>query len=332
MTDANAKLADAKAEKTAADKAKTDAQKVYDDAVAAANKAKAFADQADQLSAQGAAGYFKSQNAELAYRVLTDSSVSDYLEYTKLGAEGDATSLDNLLAALDLIDECNALRAKEGLAPLKVSDTAMAAAMVQANAARGHYYHNQQYANMMGTENLAWGPSGYDPYNGWWTEEKAKYDAGNRNWEETGHYQNMANANSTSTGVAVAQGDPTYGNAWAQEFTVKDWVHLWNEDGTVGLKDTPDRTAAEFRASVEAYVTSIRNAQSDYQNALKAVEQAKAALDAANGRSETADKALQAAQTAADEAARTVTENAAKLSQAVAAQTAAQNEIGRAHV
>lgn len=122
--------------------------------------------------AQGAAGYFKSQNAELAYRVLTDSSVSDYLEYTKLGAEGDATSLDNLLAALDLIDECNALRAKEGLAPLKVSDTAMAAAMVQANAARGHYYHNQQYVNMMGTENLAWGPSEYDPYDGWWTERR----------------------------------------------------------------------------------------------------------------------------------------------------------------
>ena len=330
VADANAKLTDAKAEKTAADKAKTDAQKAYDSAVSAADKAKAFADQADKLAAQGAAGYFKSQNAELAYRVLTDSSVSDYLKYVNLGAEGDATSLDNLLAALDLIDECNALRAKEGLAPLKVSDTAMACAMVQADAARGHYYHNQQYVNMMGTENLAWGPSEYDPYDGWWTDEKAKYDAGNRNWEEVGHYMNMSNANSTSTGVAVAQGDENYGNAWAQEFTIKDWVHLWNEDGSIGLTDTPDRTAAEFRASVEAYVKSIRNAQSDYQNALKAVERAKAALDAANGRSETADKALQAAQTAADEAAKTVTENAAKLSQAVAAQTAAQDAYGQA--
>ena len=97
-----------------------------------------------------------------------------------------------------------------------------------------------------------------------------------------------------------------------------------------GLKDTPDRTAAEFRASVEAYVKSIRNAQSDYQNALKAVEQAKAALDAANGRPKRRTRRFRPPRPPPTRPARTVTENAAKLSQAVAAQTAAQNAYGQA--
>ena len=72
--------------------------------------------------------------------------MSQYLEYTHIGAKDDATSLDNLLKALDMIDECNKLRADHGLEPLKVSETAMAMAMVQANyAANGHYNHNYQY-------------------------------------------------------------------------------------------------------------------------------------------------------------------------------------------
>ena len=87
--------------------------------------------------------------------MLTDSSVSRYLEYTHIGAKDDATSLDNLLKALDMIDECNRLREGEGLEPLKVSETALAMAMVQANfAANGNYFHNRQYDNA--GENLDW--------------------------------------------------------------------------------------------------------------------------------------------------------------------------------
>ena len=89
--------------------------------------------------------------------------MSKYLEYTHIGAKDDATSLDNLLKALDMIDECNRLREENGLEPLKVSETALAMAMVQANyAANGHYGHNYQYENT--GENLAWGTSAWDPY------------------------------------------------------------------------------------------------------------------------------------------------------------------------
>ncbi len=41
--------------------------------------------------------------------------MSKYLEYTHIGAKDDATSLDNLLRALDMIDECNRLREENGL-------------------------------------------------------------------------------------------------------------------------------------------------------------------------------------------------------------------------
>ena len=43
--------------------------------------------------------------------------------------KGDATTLDNMIEALKFIQEANQLRAKEGLQPLKVSDTLMAQAM-----------------------------------------------------------------------------------------------------------------------------------------------------------------------------------------------------------
>ena len=111
---------------------------------------------AAEKEAQGAAGWFQSDNAEQAYKYLTDSSVSQYLEYTHIGAKDDATSLDNLLKALDMIDECNKLRAENGLEPLKVSETALAMAMVQANyAANGHYEHNYQYDNVGENLNLS---------------------------------------------------------------------------------------------------------------------------------------------------------------------------------
>ncbi len=60
-------------------------------------------------------------------------------------------------------------------------------AMVQANyAANGHYGHNYQYENT--GENLAWGPSDWDPYDGWYTAEKANYDAA----VKSGDYPDLA--------------------------------------------------------------------------------------------------------------------------------------------
>ncbi|WP_026644861.1 hypothetical protein [Bifidobacterium sp. AGR2158] len=88
-----------------------------------------------------------------------------WLQYTHIGDAKDATSLDNMLRAVALIQELNQLRASEGLAPLKISDAAMAAAMVQANAATAQFEHNQVLTtNLWLAENLAMGLP--DPFTG----------------------------------------------------------------------------------------------------------------------------------------------------------------------
>lgn len=80
--------------------------------------------------AQSALGFFKSHNAYVAYRILTDSSVSSYLtDRVNLGGEDDATNLNLLLKDLDYIDELNDIREKEGLPDLKIDDAVMAAAL-----------------------------------------------------------------------------------------------------------------------------------------------------------------------------------------------------------
>ena len=66
--------------------------------------------------------------ASQAVKVLTDPTVTEYLDAIHNGAKGDATTLDNMIEALKFIQEANQLRAKEGLQPLKVSDTLMAQA------------------------------------------------------------------------------------------------------------------------------------------------------------------------------------------------------------
>lgn len=93
-----------------------------------AQSKKPAADRADALRKLGSAGYFKQAGASGAYKVLTDKDATPKLGYVDLGADVDATSLANMQKALQWIVKCNELRVKEGLQPLKVSDTLMAIA------------------------------------------------------------------------------------------------------------------------------------------------------------------------------------------------------------
>ena len=321
----------------------------------AAQDAKKAADEAAEKEAQGAAGWFQSDNAEQAYKYLTDSSVSKYLEYTHIGAKDDATSLDNLLKALDMIDECNRLREENGLEPLKVSETALAMAMVQANYAaqpgEEHHNHNYQYDNV--GENLAWGTSDWDPYIGWYTNEKAIYDAALKSGDypdladlspydvfskypdlyyKVGHYLNIIDPEYSVTGMAYSgydTGDYGYG-ASSQEF-YNDW-NSYNKNDTVF-------DASVYRTMVENYVNQIRSAQSTYEEALRKVDEAKAALDRANqAKADTADaqaaaeQARQAAKAEAAETAKILADATAKSQRAQTAyeQAQAANEQAQA--
>lgn len=102
---------------------------------------------------------------------------SELIKYTKLGDENDATSLENMKAAIEYLKECNAIREKDGVAPLKVDYYTMALTQLKANWSaktdEGHY--SKLYCN---GENIANGYGGFmgSPFKGWYTEEKVVYD------------------------------------------------------------------------------------------------------------------------------------------------------------
>ena len=177
---ADAATAQQKAEQAQkdADKAVSDSssnaeakQQAAADAKSEADAKKEAADEAQDKLSQGAVAYFGDKGASQAVKVLTDPTVTEYLDAIHNGAKGDATTLDNMIEALKFIQEANQLRAKEGLQPLKVSDTLMAQAMADADYANDNVNHPLQFP---ASENLAWGYT--DPFKGWYDTEKSMYE------------------------------------------------------------------------------------------------------------------------------------------------------------
>lgn len=101
---------------------------------------------------------------------------------TQINNNLDATSLDNMLKALDYIDKCNEIRKSNGLSELKVSPYLMAAAQVNSNIESASLLLNVPYHYMFSTvtdygENATWGSdTPEEAYDGWYTQEKATYD------------------------------------------------------------------------------------------------------------------------------------------------------------
>lgn len=113
---------------------------------------------------------------------------------TKIGQDGDATSLENVKAALELIKRGNEVRTTDdntpGLKDLKVTHSGMVEAQITANAERefaAHWVNSPEYAkyniNKVNSnwqtqqgENAYWGSYDHDPYEGWYTDEKIYKD------------------------------------------------------------------------------------------------------------------------------------------------------------
>ncbi len=158
---------------------------------------------------------------------------------TVIGGDGDATSLPNLLKTVAFLKECNSLRAAEktepttnaALSELKVSLELMAAAEVQANISAYSMSHTLWYPV---PENLAWGYR--DPFDGWYTEEKAAYTNGTGG--QTGHYLAIVHSEYYSTGFAVNQYG-SYGSTFSQVFS-------WTDSGI---------TVSEFSDLLDEYVS-----------------------------------------------------------------------------
>ena len=144
------------------------------------------------------------QNAKFAAEYLANWADPDYYAehnkktafadgITHIGQEGDATTIENMLIALNMIDECNRLRTTDdlnpGLSELKVNLILMASAQISTNAENQYVGHFSQTKGS--SANAQWGIRGDTEagiqamYNSYYTSEKAyvefihKYEAEN---------------------------------------------------------------------------------------------------------------------------------------------------------
>lgn len=159
---ANVELANAKAAKDTADAAVTAAQQKVDEA-------QAKLDSADAQLKQGAIGFFKAMGADSAIEIIQNCTHKDY---TEVGNSLDATSLDNMLAAIPYMKSINEYRKSVGLSELQVTYKLIAAAIANANYSDVKFGHSMQFDT---TENLAWN-YGTDPKPQWVDQEKAFFD------------------------------------------------------------------------------------------------------------------------------------------------------------
>lgn len=256
-------------------------------------------DELDRLT-QGIQGYFDSIGASAATDILKNPR-GILAGYTNIGADGDATSLENVLATIQYLKECNQIRENEGLSSLKVSMVLMAMAEVNVNWSNANTKindpsgHSQVY-NV--AENLAWGygPNSYggSPYKGWYTEEKAVYDYMNeKGWTlddifdsqgnvidqvkaddivkncnlnsagfiQVGHYENIVNPQYEFTGYARLTGG-AYGSTDGQEFDLTRYTI--NE----GINSDKDKimTVDDFEQSLNSYITKLNDIKSQHEN------------------------------------------------------------------
>ena len=196
------------------------------------------------------------EDAELALRWLMGEQDKPgwYDDVVDLGEEGDATSLANLKNAVTYMDAVNAIRREHGLNELKVCLSLMAGAELNCSySGEVTFDHARCYSipsdigASMGNENLAGrdgafrGSSDPDvwqadvdrgnpdasnwPFTGWYTMEKAEYEAGNVS--AAGHYVNFTIANINSFGIATGDDVTIWkGSDYEGSFTVEEFREL----------------------------------------------------------------------------------------------------------
>lgn len=138
-------------------------------------------EQAQAKIEQGSKGFFEAYGYTDALKILEAQSIANGGS-TNIGAENDATSLENFKRALSMVRYGNALRTSDtnftGRVDLKVNDTLFAIAQVQINAtANGKTFGHSHLYNV--GENISASPWSEDDkglYKGWYDSEKQVYD------------------------------------------------------------------------------------------------------------------------------------------------------------
>ena len=233
------------------------------------------ADSTTRAAVTNAADYFQAMGATDAHLILTNASYTKYFSSIQLGSADSATSLPNLLLALDYIDEANALRVSESLDTLLVGDSLMAAAMANADHIRVTWAHPQQWGGL--AENIAAGYRGpafstSSPFRGWFGQEKVLWNQAVASgdypgladmsayqiyatypalYNSVGHYLNIIDPGDKTTGFGVYTGSSSY-PYYAQEFAGAKGTFFSTQNGKT-LAAGRLLSVADYRASVLSY-------------------------------------------------------------------------------
>lgn len=263
------------------------------------NQLRVDKEQVSQKISLGSKGFFEAYGYTNALKVLEENSV-EIGKYTEVGAENDATSLENFKKAIAMVKTGNALRTTDdnfkGLNSLKVSAEMFAISQVQVNQmAKTEYGHTRLY-NV--SENIAVGYD--DPYVGWYTEEKAVYDYLQKKgwdindirdsqgnyidvdkaneivkacnlpdipWVQTGHYTNILKSRYVGTGTAWIEGYTSNGHH-------KHAGQVFSSQCSLDSLLTID----EFESQFNTYYDSLMNADGAYEDANVILNQLKGEL------------------------------------------------------
>ena len=263
------------------------------------NQLRVDKEQVSQKISLGSKGFFEAYGYTNALKVLEENSV-EIGKYTEVGAENDATSLENFKKAIAMVKTGNTLRTTDdnfkGLNPLKVSAEMFAISQVQVNQmAKTEYGHTRLY-NV--SENIAVGYD--DPYVGWYTEEKAVYDYLQKKgwdindirdsqgnyidvdkaneivkacnlpdipWVQTGHYTNILKSRYVGTGTAWIEGYTSNGHH-------KHAGQVFSSRCSLDSLLTID----EFESQFNTYYDSLMNADGAYEDANVILNQLKGEL------------------------------------------------------
>lgn len=263
------------------------------------NQLRVDKEQVSQKISLGSKGFFEAYGYTNALKVLEENSV-EIGKYTEVGAENDATSLENFKKAIAMVKTGNALRTTDdnfkGLNPLKVSAEMFAISQVQVNQmAKTEYGHTRLY-NV--SKNIAVGYD--DPYVGWYTEEKAVYDYLQKKgwdindirdsqgnyidvdkaneivkacnlpdipWVQTGHYTNILKSRYVGTGTAWIEGYTSNGHH-------KHAGQVFSSQCSLDSLLTID----EFESQFNTYYDSLMNADGAYEDANVILNQLKGEL------------------------------------------------------
>lgn len=261
-------------------------------------------EQAQAKIEQGSKGFFEAYGYTDALKILEEQSTANGGS-TNIGAENDATSLENFKRALSMVRYGNALRTSDtnftGRADLKVNPTLFAIAQVQINATANGKTFNHSGLYNVGENISASSRSETDEvfYNGWYTSEKQVYEyITAKGWtiaevrsDETklnevmeavghsniqvGHYKNLIGLNSDATGTAYVYSKTPAPDGYrcnaGQVFAYVSRSSYITEVNTM--------TIDEFEAQFNEYYNKLMNADGILKDGELKLEALKAELE-----------------------------------------------------